>query len=169
MFGYIGYHLGPDRLAYVWLHTKHKRSGPKYNKTTKNDRNVYRPFSYFCPFPFSDHYPEHIEQLVQQCMEWCDSYNLPLVVPLSSWLPDPRIPLVQSIDCPEDITKLCPTRNGQHLFCATTKNDVHMYHVPSKKLIKSMTGLSIRLSVCLFVLSPILSCYLREAPQHVAI
>ena len=91
-------------------------------------------------FIFSEHFPDHIDTLVQQCMEWCDSYNLPLVVPLSSWLPDPRIPLVQTIEDPDDIHVICSTKNSQHIFCGTSENEIKMYHVPSKKLIKTLVG-----------------------------
>ena len=94
-----------------------------------------------------EYYPNHIDSLVQQCMEWCDSHNLPLIVPLSSWLPDPRTSLVTTVDCPDGVQRLCVTPNGQHMFCTTPKNEVYMYHVPSKKLIRTFAGKVIALNV----------------------
>ena len=88
----------------------------------------------------SDKYPSHIGPLIQQCMEWCDSFTLPILVPLSSWLPDPRAELITSVEIPEGVTKVCTTVNGQHVFCATPRNDIRMYHIPSKTLIKTLTG-----------------------------
>ena len=88
----------------------------------------------------SEHYPEHMETLVQQCMEWCDSYCFPILVPLSSWLPDPRETLVTTFECPEGVTALCSTLNTQHLFTATPKNEIKMFHIASKKLIRTLTG-----------------------------
>ena len=41
----------------------------------------------------------------------------------------------------EGVTRVCPSRNAQHIFCATEKtNDVKMFHVPSKTLVKTLSG-----------------------------
>ncbi len=88
----------------------------------------------------SEYYPLHIESLVQQCMEWCDSYNLPILVPLSTWLPDPRVECVLTINTQQAVATVCPTNNGQHIFCASDKSDITMYHVPSNKRLKTISG-----------------------------
>ena len=98
-----------------------------------------------CSRLLSEHYPSHLEPLVQQCMEWCDAYSSPILVPLSSWLPDPRSdpPLVTTVMCDEGggVTAICPTPSVQHLFVGSSKNgDIKMYHVASGKLIRSLTG-----------------------------
>jgi len=84
---------------------------------------------------------------VQQCMEWCDSYALPLVVPLTTWLPDPRPALVTTVVTVGggggggDVVRLAPTVSAQHVFCADgAEHAVSMYHVPSGKHIRTFTG-----------------------------
>ena len=101
----------------------------------------YQIFKVHLLFSFSEQYPKHIDGLVQQCMEWCDSFHLPLLVPLTSWLPDPRTPLLLTLDQgTERVTIICATLNGQHLFCASDTSDIKMFHVPSKTLVKTFTG-----------------------------
>ena len=86
-------------------------------------------------------YPRYVEPLVQQCMEWCDSYTLPLVVPLTVCLPDPRPALVTSVAVGSDIVQLCPTTSAQHVFCAdSSQHSITMYHVPSGRYIRTFPG-----------------------------
>ena len=86
-------------------------------------------------------YPRYIEPLVQQCMEWCDSYALPLVVPLTTWLPDPRPALVTTVTVGDSVERLCPTTSSQHVFCAeSSQHSINMYHVPSGKHIRTFAG-----------------------------
>jgi len=86
-------------------------------------------------------YPRHVEPLVQQCMEWCDSYPLPLVVPLTTWLPDPRPALVTTVTVGYDVESICPTVSYQHVFCAESwQHNISMYHVPSGKHIRTFAG-----------------------------
>ena len=111
---------------------------------------LYNPF-YTFPIVITEHYPQHLEPLVQQCMEWCDAYHHPILVPLSSWLPDPRAdpPLVTQVDCEDGGVggAIIPTPSNQHLFMAagagTSKSnngDIKMYHVASSKLIRTLSG-----------------------------
>jgi len=66
---------------------------------------------------------------------------LPLVVPLTTWLPDPRPPLVTSVTVGNDVIRLCPTISSQHVFCADgSQHEISMYHVPSGKHIRTFTG-----------------------------
>lgn len=85
-------------------------------------------------------FPNHMEILVQQCMEWCDSYTLPILVPLSSWLPDPQQTLVKTITCSEPIELIATTKNSQHLFCTTSGFKVLMYHIASGSQIRVLEG-----------------------------
>ena len=75
-------------------------------------------------------------------MEWCDSYALPLVVPLTTWLPDPRPALVTTVTVgDDDVVRLTPTVSAQHVFCAdSSQHALSMYHVPSGKHIRTFTG-----------------------------
>jgi len=78
-------------------------------------------------------------------MEWCDSYALPLVVPLTTWLPDPRPALVTTVtvlDDDHEVVRLAPTVSAQHVFCADgDRHAISMYHVASGKHIRSFTGI----------------------------
>ena len=85
-------------------------------------------------------------------MEWCDAYSLPILVPLSSWLPDPRAepPLVTTVECEDGGvgSAICPTPSVQHLFTAAgsgckNSGDIRMYHVASSKLIRTLSGMSL--------------------------
>jgi len=102
-----------------------------------NDAKIYKSCGRFC----TESYPRYVEPLVQQCMEWCDSYALPLVVPLTTWLPDPRPALVTTVAVSDDVVRLCPTISSQHVFCADgSEHVISMYHVPTSKHIRTFTG-----------------------------
>ncbi|XP_064642967.1 protein qui-1-like [Lineus longissimus] len=81
-------------------------------------------------------YPDHLNSLVVQSMQWCDSYSLPLLIPLTSWLPCPTLELIGRIDCPNNIGIAATNQSCQHVFC-TNGSDVSMYHIASKKTIKA--------------------------------
>ncbi|XP_006814909.1 NACHT domain- and WD repeat-containing protein 1-like [Saccoglossus kowalevskii] len=89
--------------------------------------------------PMKDDYPEDLENLVQQAMEWCDLYTRPLLVPLSSWLPNPRESLVTSLSC-EGLTWMTVTLDNQNVICATRSNAVTVYHIASKQRIRNYHG-----------------------------
>ena len=89
---------------------------------------------------FIDLYLQHVEPLVQQCIDWCDSYKMPLIIPLTSWLPDPRPALVAVVSDAKSTLKVCPTRNAQHIFCADSDHVINMYHVPSGKHVRAFAG-----------------------------
>ena len=73
-------------------------------------------------------------------MGWCDDYHLPIIVPLSCWLPDPRKTLVMSMSLTSQTTCLRVTANGQQVICATAQSDVLVYQVSSKRLSKTLSG-----------------------------
>ena len=89
-----------------------------------------------------DYYPDFIDGLIKQSMAWCDDYNLPIVVPLSCWLPDPRKTLVMSLSMTSHVTCFCTTGCGQYVFCGTSQGDVQMYQVSSKQRIITLGGKS---------------------------
>ncbi|XP_077999411.1 NACHT domain- and WD repeat-containing protein 1-like [Glandiceps talaboti] len=89
--------------------------------------------------PMKDEYPQDLENLVQQAMEWCDLYTRPLLVPLSSWLPNPRDALVTTLPC-EGLTWMTVTQDNQNVICATRSNTVAVYHIASKDRIREYHG-----------------------------
>ena len=86
-------------------------------------------------------YGTHVKCLVKQAVEWCESYPSPLLIPLSSWLESPESLLITKIDNPDGILKIAVTSFNQHVFFSTNKNEICMYHVPSKKLVKKFPGI----------------------------
>lgn len=73
-------------------------------------------------------------------MQWCDTYNEPLFIPMTSWLPNPHLPLVASMDGLDGANLIAPLQNNQHILCLFGLLDIAMYHVPSKKLLKLFSG-----------------------------
>ncbi|UJR35756.1 hypothetical protein I4U23_028505 [Adineta vaga] len=86
------------------------------------------------------HYNEHIEILFAQAHEWCDTSNASVFVPLSSWITTIPPLTITVLPCVEGAFKIVPTTYNQHVFCTTRSNEIAMYHIPSKKLVKKFTG-----------------------------
>jgi hypothetical protein len=87
-----------------------------------------------------DHYNEHIDSLFVQAHEWCESCSAPIFVPLSSWISTVPSMTVSVIPCADGAFKIAPTTFNQHVFCTTNLNEIAMYHIPSKKLVKKFSG-----------------------------
>ncbi|CAF0782326.1 unnamed protein product [Adineta ricciae] len=85
-------------------------------------------------------YNEHIESLYVQAHEWCESCGTPVFVPLSSWLSTIPPMTVTILPCSDGAIKIAPTTFNQHVFCTTRQNEIAMYHIPSKKLVKKFTS-----------------------------
>ncbi|CAF0919781.1 unnamed protein product [Rotaria sordida] len=85
-------------------------------------------------------YSEHIESLYGQAYEWCESCGASVFVPLSSWLPTIPPMIITILPCIDGAFKIAPTTFNQHVFCTTRQNEIAMYHIPSKKLVKKFTG-----------------------------
>ena len=87
-----------------------------------------------------DDYGEHVVSLVTQATEWCNNHESPVLVPLSTWLGSPENLLITRIDYPDGILKLAVTSFNQHVFFSTSKHEICMFHVPSKKLVRKFIG-----------------------------
>ena len=102
-------------------------------------------------------YPEprlpYLVKLVNECTEWLEWYPGTVIVPLTSWLPDPHTVLMTSLQCSSVINKMCISRNGQYVFCSTLENNViQMFHVASKKFMKNFTGKGIIYYLLFFII-----------------
>lgn len=71
--------------------------------------------------------------LVAQANEWCEQNDSPVLMPLSTWLESPEMLLVSKIQHSDEIKKIAVTSYNQHLFFTTPKNEIVMYHIPSKR------------------------------------
>jgi len=101
---------------------------------------------------FLDRYNEHIESLYTQAHEWCESCGTPVFVPLSSWISTMPPLTITILPCNDGVFKIAPTTFNQHVFCTTRHNEIAMYHIPSKKLVKKFTGMhSLRIHWRIFI------------------
>ncbi|CAK9296534.1 unnamed protein product [Gordionus sp. m RMFG-2023] len=90
-----------------------------------------------------DNISPYLDNLVIQAMEWCDSYTLPLLVPLSSWLAISTPDLYDAFTCSDTtggLSILAPS--SQHILMTTKFNQVHMYHLGSHEFIRPFKGLN---------------------------
>lgn len=90
-------------------------------------------------FIVSEHYPNHLEILVTECMRWCDGYGNPLFVPLVAWLPKPYTPMVTSFEV-SNCHFMSTAHSSQHILCGHGTSDLVLYHSPSGKRIKIFSG-----------------------------
>ncbi|CAF3115487.1 unnamed protein product [Rotaria socialis] len=86
------------------------------------------------------YYNEHIESLFVQAHDWCESCSIPVFVPLSSWISATPPLVITTLPCSGGAFKVTATTFNQHVFCTTRKNEIAMYHIPSKKLVKTFSG-----------------------------
>ena len=86
-------------------------------------------------------YNEHIESLFVQAHDWCESSGTSVFVPLSSWMSTIPSMTITVLPCTEGAFKIVPTTFNQHVFCSTRLNEIAMYHIPSKKLVKKFNGM----------------------------
>uniref|UniRef100_A0A915NXC7 WD_REPEATS_REGION domain-containing protein n=2 Tax=Meloidogyne TaxID=189290 RepID=A0A915NXC7_9BILA len=90
---------------------------------------------------------EHLNRMVEQAMQWTDSFDSsPLLVPLTCWIPPPKIQQVLSFTMPQwkasRTTILQPTYNHQHLLVAGNElapGCIYMFHIASQLLIRTFT------------------------------
>ncbi|XP_060065629.1 protein qui-1-like [Ylistrum balloti] len=88
----------------------------------------------------TEHYQEYLEPLVTQCMQWCDAYSLPLLIPLTSWLSSPFVPLATTISDVWGCRVLSTVFSSQHVICSVRQQDIALYHVSTGKIVKAFSG-----------------------------
>ena len=91
-------------------------------------------------FEILDEYGEHVKSLVQQTITWCDQNESPTLVPLTTWLESAENLLITRIDHQDGIGMLAVTSFNQHIFFSNLRNEICMYHIPSKKLVRKFSG-----------------------------
>ncbi|XP_033752140.1 NACHT domain- and WD repeat-containing protein 1-like isoform X2 [Pecten maximus] len=88
----------------------------------------------------TEQYPDYLEPLVTQCMQWCDAYSQPLLIPLTTWLPSPFVPLATTIPDVWGCRVLTTVFSSQHVICTVRQKDIALYHVSTGKIVKAFTG-----------------------------
>lgn len=89
--------------------------------------------------PISEHDDDDnslLSMTVRSATAWCDGYAVPLLVPLTGWLPAPlpsqiRTMTVSGTGCIRAVW-LAPSK--QHLILATSSGDVQQWHIMSNSL-----------------------------------
>ncbi|XP_076072405.1 protein qui-1-like [Mytilus galloprovincialis] len=87
-----------------------------------------------------DLYTHHLDSLVTQCMRWCDSNTVPLMVPLTSWLHLQRIQLAASVDGLDGIKNFTVLPNNQSILCSLGLVNIVLYHIPTKRILRTFSG-----------------------------
>ena len=81
-----------------------------------------------------------LEQLVDNAREWCKNNTTPLLVPQNNWLTLTLPPQVTMMTCSHPITQMVTTPDSQHVLCVFLENNIEMYHLSSKNLVKTFSG-----------------------------
>lgn len=87
-----------------------------------------------------DLYTHYLDSLVTQCMRWCDSNTVPLMVPLTSWLHLQRIQLAASVDGLDGIKNFTVLPNNQSILCSLGLVNIVLYHIPTKRILRTFSG-----------------------------
>ncbi|XP_055622084.1 protein qui-1 isoform X3 [Toxorhynchites rutilus septentrionalis] len=79
---------------------------------------------------------------VQSATAWCDGYTVPLLVPLTGWLP---VPLPSQIRCmtvpgPGPVRCIEVSPSKQHLILAPKVGDPQLWHIMSNSLVHTFKG-----------------------------
>ncbi|XP_036331205.1 NACHT domain- and WD repeat-containing protein 1 isoform X1 [Rhagoletis pomonella] len=73
---------------------------------------------------------------VRSATAWCDGYTVPLLVPLTGWLPAtlPSQIRVMTVTGTGQVRDVCVSPTKQHLILATKSGDVQLWHIMSNSL-----------------------------------
>ncbi|XP_073845418.1 protein qui-1 isoform X1 [Musca autumnalis] len=89
--------------------------------------------------PISEHDENDTSLLsmtVRSATAWCDGYTVPLLVPLTGWLPAPLPSQIRTmtVSGTGPIRDICVAPTKQHLILATKSGDVQLWHIMSNSL-----------------------------------
>lgn len=84
---------------------------------------------------------------VRSATAWCDGYTVPLLVPLTGWLPAPLPSQIRTMTVSGSgpFRAVCVVSSKQHLVLATTSGDVQLWHIMSNSLEHTYKGKAIQL------------------------
>ncbi|XP_037948244.1 NACHT and WD repeat domain-containing protein 2-like isoform X2 [Teleopsis dalmanni] len=73
---------------------------------------------------------------VRSATAWCDGYAVPLLVPLTGWLPAPLPSQIRTmtVSGTGPIREICVAPSRQHLILSTNSGDVQKWHIMSNSL-----------------------------------
>lgn len=100
--------------------------------------------SWLCPISEHDENDNSLLSLtVRSATAWCDGYTVPLLVPLTGWLPPPLPSQIRTMTVSGTgaINMICVAPSRQHLLIATKSGDVQLWHIMSNCLEHVFKGL----------------------------
>ncbi|GFY70831.1 NACHT domain-and WD repeat-containing protein 1 [Trichonephila inaurata madagascariensis] len=90
--------------------------------------------------PFLNGTTKIMDQLVTHAREWCNNNVIPLLVPQNNWLNLALPPQVTMMTCSQPITHMISTPDSQHVLGCSQETNIEMYHLPSRNLVRVLTG-----------------------------
>lgn len=83
-----------------------------------------------------------LSMTVRSATAWCDGYAVPLLVPLTGWLPAPLPSQIRTMTVTGTgvIRAVCLAPSKQHLILATNSGDVQQWHIMSNSLEHTYKG-----------------------------
>ncbi|KRF80475.1 uncharacterized protein Dvir_GJ22444, isoform E [Drosophila virilis] len=83
-----------------------------------------------------------LSMTVRSATAWCDGYAVPLLVPLTGWLPAPLPSQIRNMTVSGTgvIRAVCLAPSRQHLILATNSGDVQLWHIMSNSLEHTYKG-----------------------------
>ncbi|XP_041450211.1 uncharacterized protein LOC111078619 isoform X3 [Drosophila obscura] len=89
--------------------------------------------------PISEHDDDDnslLSMTVRSATAWCDGYAVPLLVPLTGWLPAPLPSQIRTMTVSGTgvIRAVCLAPSKQHLILATSSGEVQQWHIMSNSL-----------------------------------
>ncbi|KAH8371371.1 hypothetical protein KR093_007089 [Drosophila rubida] len=83
-----------------------------------------------------------LSMTVRSATAWCDGYAVPLLVPLTGWLPAPLPSQIRNMTVTGTgvIRAVCVAPSKQHLILATNSGDVQQWHIMSNSLEHTYKG-----------------------------
>ncbi|KAH8331425.1 hypothetical protein KR074_003123 [Drosophila pseudoananassae] len=83
-----------------------------------------------------------LSMTVRSATAWCDGYAVPLLVPLTGWLPVPLPSQIRTMTVTGTgvIRAVCLAPSKQHLILATNSGDVQQWHIMSNSLEHTFKG-----------------------------
>ncbi|EDW02743.1 uncharacterized protein LOC6560627 isoform X2 [Drosophila grimshawi] len=83
-----------------------------------------------------------LSMTVRSATAWCDGYAVPLLVPLTGWLPAPLPSQIRNMTVSGTgvIRAVCLAPSRQHLILATNSGDVQQWHIMSNSLEHTFKG-----------------------------
>lgn len=127
-----------------------RSTGPNRNEN-KQITNFHFCFCFFSQLiswlrPISEHDENDTSLLsitVRSATAWCDGYTVPLLVPLTGWLPVPLPSQIRTMTVIGTgvIRSIVMAPSEQHLIISPQVGDAQLWHIMSNSLVHTLRGM----------------------------